>query len=265
MLTLSGMPAWLWGLALWVSLGAGAVRGFAGFGYSALTVAALSIVTSPGPIVPAVLALEVLASLSLVREALRDADRGWLRWLLAGNLVFVPLGVWLLARLPEDVVRLAVAGALMSVTLFIRATGARTLSPSPTLKVAAGVSSGLLNGLTASGGIAAALVMAGVRLPSAALRGTMILFLLFSGAYAVLWAALWAALLAGRVGAPDSLVGPHTLVWVLVLGPSMFAGIWLGRRAFHGADPARYRSFVLNLLMAISAVGLVRASVVLWR
>ncbi len=123
------------------------------------------------------------------------------------------------------------------------------------------MSSGLLNGLTASGGIAAALVMAGVRLPSTALRGTMILFLLCSGAYAVMWAAL----MAGLVGAPVSLVGPHTLAWVLVLGPSMFVGIWLGRRAFQGADPARYRGFVLNLLMAISAVGLARASMVLWR
>ncbi|MEO7854143.1 MAG: sulfite exporter TauE/SafE family protein [Rubrivivax sp.] len=261
MLTLAGLSPLMWGLALLVSLGAGAVRGFAGFGYSALTVAALSIVTSPGPLVPAVLSLEVLASLSLVREALRDADRGWLRWLLAGNLVFVPVGVWLLARLPEDVVRLVVAGALMSVALFIRVAGARTLRPSPTLKGAAGVASGLLNGLTASGGIAAALVMAGVRLPSTALRGTMILFLLCSGAYAVLWAAL----MAGLIGAQASLVGPQTLAWVLLLGPSMFAGIWLGRRAFHGADPARYRGFVLNLLMAISAIGLLRASVVLWR
>ncbi len=255
------MPPLLWGLALLVSLGAGAVRGFAGFGYSALTVAALSIVTSPGPIVPAVLTLEVLASLSLVREALRDADRGWLRWLLVGNLLFVPLGVWLLARLPEDVVRLAVAAALMSVALLVRAAGTHTLRPSPALKATAGLSSGLLNGLTASGGIAAALVMAGVRLPPAALRGTMILFLLCSGAYAVMWAAL----IAGLIGAPAALVGPQTLSWVLVLGPTMFAGIWLGRRAFRGADPARFRGFVLNLLIAISAVGLLRASVVLWR
>jgi uncharacterized membrane protein YfcA len=260
MLTLSGLPPWTWALALLVSLGAGAVRGFAGFGYSALTVAALSVITSPGPIVPAVLSLEVLASLSLVREALRVADRGWLRCLLAGNLVFVPAGVWLLARLPEDVVRLVVAGALMTVALIIRAAGTRTLPPWRAIKVGAGVASGLLNGLTASGGIAAALVMAGVQLPSTALRGTMILFLLISGAYAVLWAAL----MAGLIGAQASLVGPQTLAWVLVLGPSMFTGIWLGRRAFRGADPARYRVFVLNLLMAVSAIGLLRASVVLW-
>ena len=32
---------------------------------------------------------------------MRDADRAWLRWLLAGNLLFVPVGIALLAVLSE--------------------------------------------------------------------------------------------------------------------------------------------------------------------
>ena len=39
--------------ALLVSLGAGVVRGYAGFGYSALTVAGMSLFVAPAPVIPA--------------------------------------------------------------------------------------------------------------------------------------------------------------------------------------------------------------------
>ena len=58
---------WVIGLALAVSLGAGMVRGYAGFGYAGLTVAAMALLVTPSTFVPAVLAVEVIASLSLLR------------------------------------------------------------------------------------------------------------------------------------------------------------------------------------------------------
>ncbi len=48
---------------------AGIVRGFAGFGFSALSVAGMSLLLPPAQVVPAVFVLEVVASLSLLREA----------------------------------------------------------------------------------------------------------------------------------------------------------------------------------------------------
>lgn len=59
-------------VGLLISIGAGVVRGFSGFGFSALTVAGISLVMSPSTIVPAVLMLEILASLSVWRAAIRD-------------------------------------------------------------------------------------------------------------------------------------------------------------------------------------------------
>lgn len=85
------LPVLLGGLL--VVLAAGIVRGFAGFGFAALAVAGLSLFVAPATVVPALLALEVLASVSLLRRAVRDADRGWLGWLLLGNAVCIPLGM----------------------------------------------------------------------------------------------------------------------------------------------------------------------------
>jgi uncharacterized membrane protein YfcA len=96
----AGPAAWLpnaspglLALAVAVVFGAGIVRGFAGFGFSALCVAGLSLVMPPAQVVPPVFVLEVLASSSLLRGALAHADWRWLNWLLAGNALFIPVGV----------------------------------------------------------------------------------------------------------------------------------------------------------------------------
>ena len=60
--------------SLCVVFAAGIVRGFAGFGFSAITVAGMSLVVSPALVVPAIFMLEVLASLSQLRGIARDID-----------------------------------------------------------------------------------------------------------------------------------------------------------------------------------------------
>src|SRR4051794_28834970 len=79
--------------SLLIVFGAGIVRGFAGFGFSALCVAGLALLVSPAKVVPAIFILEVLASISLLRSALRDIDWPWLSWLIAGNTLCIPLGI----------------------------------------------------------------------------------------------------------------------------------------------------------------------------
>ena len=62
------VPALQLAYGMAVVLVAGIVRGFAGFGFSALTVAGMSLFISPAQVVPVAFVLEVLASLSLERE-----------------------------------------------------------------------------------------------------------------------------------------------------------------------------------------------------
>ena len=95
-------------VGLIASLGAGVVRGFSGFGFSALTVVGLSLVMAPGAVVPAVLVLEILASMSVWRAAVRDLDMAWLKSLVIGNAILVPIGVYMLAHLDPVLLRLVV-------------------------------------------------------------------------------------------------------------------------------------------------------------
>ena len=239
---------------LLVSLGAGVVRGFAGFGYSALTVAGLSLFVAPATIVPAVLSLEVLASLSMWRSALREADRSWLGWLLAGNLVFIPVGIGLLAWLPPTELRLVVGLTLLVAAVLMRLAGSRRFAPTRRLQAGAGLASGLLNGMTASGGVAAAMLLTAAGVPAAALRATMVSMLFFAGLYALLCAALMPH------GQGTGLLTMDTLRWGLLLAPTMLAGIGIGRRAFAHIDVGGFRRHVLTLLIVIAALGTLRAA-----
>ena len=94
------LPLHLIVVNLLIVFAAGMVRGFSGFGFSALCVAGLSLFVPPAQVVPPIFVLEVLASVTLLRGALKDADWPWLSWLALGNALFIPLGVALLAFVP---------------------------------------------------------------------------------------------------------------------------------------------------------------------
>ncbi len=240
---------------LLVVLGAGVVRGFAGFGFSALTVAGFSVFTSPAEIVPIAIVLEVLASISLIRSATGDADRHWLGWLVAFNLLCIPLGLLLLAWLPETRLRLAIGGTLLTTAGLLRVFEGHTIPPGLVMRAATGAAAGLVQGAAASGGVTAALLMTAARLPATALRATMIAYLLFAGPYTLLCAAF----VTGGADGGSALLNARTFVDAAVFAPVMILGIWIGKHAFTGTDPARYRHFVLNLLIAMSLLGVGRA------
>ncbi|MBL8343448.1 MAG: sulfite exporter TauE/SafE family protein [Rubrivivax sp.] len=249
-------------LALAVVFAAGIVRGFAGFGFSAICVAGLSLAMPPAQVVPPVFVLEVLASLSLLRGALAHADWRWLSWLLVGNALFIPAGVALLAWLPETPLRLLIGVLLLAAAVASRFGLAMALQPTRGVRLMAGVVTGVFNGVAAIGGTALAVLLSTSSMPPAAMRATMIVLFLFTDLYALGVAALLpmgAAAAAGEGG--GALLGWHTLRWALVLAPAMLAGIWVGSRSFRGVAPERFRRIVLDLLIVIAALAVLRAGV----
>lgn len=238
---------------------AGIVRGFAGFGFSALSVAGMSLLLPPALVVPPVFVLEVLASLSLLREAWRDADLRWLRWLVLGNALCIPVGLALLAWLPELELRLLLGALLLSAAVLLRCGFSAGLEPSWRVRLGTGLVSGFVNGVAAIGGIAVAVLMSSTALPPAAMRATLIVMFLFTDLYALGWAAVLPAAAEGEAG----LLGAQTFSLALMLAPAMLAGIWCGRRFFLGLPPEAFRQRVLEALIVIAALGVLRAGVAL--
>ncbi|NVM86399.1 hypothetical protein FHT32_000022 [Variovorax sp. SG517] len=243
--------------SLCVVFAAGIVRGFAGFGFSAITVAGMSLVISPALVVPAIFMLEILASLSQLRGIARDVDLPWLGWLMLGNLICIPIGVALLAWLPETPLRLLIGVLLMAAALSLRGGAHVALEPTRGLRLTAGLASGFINGVAAIGGIAVAVLLSTAKMAPAALRATLIALLLFSDVVSLISAAL----MPSSAHASGNLLGPDTLKWALWLAPAMLAGIWWGQRSFKGVSPEQFRRLVLNLLIGLAAMSVVRSVV----
>ena len=169
-----------------VVLFAGFVRGLTGFGFSALCVSCLSVFLPPAQVVPALFVLEILASISLLKTCWPDVHWSWLRVLLVGNLVFIPLGVLTQQSLPADTLRLLIAG-IIGVIALAQLQGLRPQGPpGKALQWGTSMVSGWLNGLAAIGGIAVAMVFNQTRLAPAVMRASLVVFFLFTDLFALL-------------------------------------------------------------------------------
>jgi uncharacterized membrane protein YfcA len=251
------LPAAQMVASLGVVLLAGIVRGFAGFGFSALAVAGLSVLVPPARVVPTILLLEIAGSLSLLPGALREVDARWLRALVAGNALAIPLGVALLAVLPDAPLRAAIGAALLVGALALRSGWHPRWQPTAPVRLAVGLVSGLFNGLAAIGGIAVAVLLASTALAPQALRATLIALFLFTD----LWSLVVAAAIDASGLAANRLTGLALVHWAVWLAPAMFAGIAIGARRFGRHANARLRARMVDLIVLVAAVA-VASSVV---
>ncbi|MBK9608740.1 MAG: sulfite exporter TauE/SafE family protein [Betaproteobacteria bacterium] len=236
--------------AMAIVLLAGVVRGFAGFGFSALTVAGMSLFFSPAQVVPAVFVLEVVASLTLLRSVWGEIHWGWLRPLLVGNALAIPLGVWMLAVVPEGPLRALVSLVILSAAVLLLSGFKAPWSDTPRLRLGTGLVSGVFNGLAAIGGMAVAVMLFTTAISGAAARATLIALFFATDLYALAWA-----------GAND-LLDANLLRWVAWLFAPMLIGIAIGRRHFLRVDEAGFRRAVLRVLAVMAGLGLLRAG---WR
>jgi uncharacterized membrane protein YfcA len=252
---LSALPPLLIGTALVVVFLAGVVRGFSGFGFSALCVAALSLFLPPARVVPPIFVLEIVASISLLRGAWPAVDWRWMAWLAVGNVLFIPAGVWVLAFVSDVPVRLLIGAMLLAAALAMRREAAPTLALTPLVGLVSGVVSGFFNGVAAIGGMAIAVLFSAAKMEPQRLRATLIVLFLGTDLYALVWAAILPADNPGGNG----LLGRETLVGAMAMLPAMLAGIWVGQRSFAGVSPQQFRRHVLDLLAFIALVTVVRA------
>lgn len=227
--------------------GAAVVRGYSGFGFSLLSVTALSLFFEPRAIVPSIFILEVAASAHLMINSWRDVHWQSLRRLAVGCLVGTPAGVYVLARVPPAPLTVALSAiALLVASLLARGFVLRTM-PGRTATVATGLASGLLNGSMGIGGPPVVMFFFGSPAGVATGRASMIAYFLFTDVLGLAWQ--W----------HESLLNENVLARALVYAPALGAGVWVGNRAFVAVNPERFRYWVLRLLMALAGLTGARA------
>ena len=242
---LAGWPlAWM---AL-VVLVAAYIRGYSGFGISALVISASALVTNPLNFVPVVMLLEVAATAGQAPTALKDVNWPLLRWLLAGAIIAMPVSIALLSSLDTDMLRLIVSAWILIMCAALL-SGWSLRSKVGTAGVAGtGVVSGLANA-AAVGGLPVALFLTAQNLPARVFRATMIFYLCAID--------LLALPMLGHAG----IISADTFIAAILCVPLLAAGVWLGGRRFVTAEPENFRRMAIGLLALLAVLGLLKSLV----
>jgi uncharacterized membrane protein YfcA len=232
------------GLAV-VTLLAGLVRGFTGFGAGLLMAPWFLMMLGPTRAVPVLVALELVASARLVPSSLREVDpRSSLSLALPACLA-VPLGSSLLVALDPVPVRRAIS-VIILVFVAALASGWRHRRKPPVLALAAtGATSGLLSGFGGVGGPPVVLLLVSGPDTAARNRATLIVFFAMTQTAATIAFAFHGLLTA-------------EVLWrALLLAPVFLLGTHLGASWFHPGRERLYRRVALSLVAISGIAGII--------
>jgi uncharacterized protein len=238
----AGAIAWL---AL-AAFGAAFVRGYSGFGFGALLIAAGALVVNPLRLVALAMLADLVMSAQMWRGIRARIDWRRAAILFAGAFAGLPLGLWALTQVSERAVGVVVALYVLAMGLVLlrgwvlRAGGRGVV-------LGTGVVSGAANA-AGVGGLPVVALLAAQAIPPAVFRATLV-------AYFVLL-DIWTLGLLSAHG----LVTRDTAVALVILAPFFVAGTWAGSRRFLAAEPREFRRFAVILLIGLAIAGLVRAA-----
>ena len=235
-------------LALAVVLFAAAfVRGYSGFGFSAIIVAFAALVTNPLPIIPAAFLCEIAMTAVQARGIRGSIDWRRVAALLSGTALALPLSILTLARAPVPVARLTVSALILVLALVLLSGWQLRRRLGWRGHAATGVAAGLANA-AGVGGLPVAALLAAQPVPPAVFRATLVAFLTGLDLLSLPWMAA-----AG-------LIGRDTVVATLMALPILTCGILLGGRRFLSASPRQFRRMAVVLLLGLALLGLLRAA-----
>lgn len=236
--------------AAFAVLGAGYVRGFSGFGFSMITIITLSLVLPPAKVVPAILLWEVAASSWLLPKIWKDVDWRSLIWLGAGSAIGNPIGVYLLANLPEKPMRIIIATIILSLVILMWTGFKLRTMPGKGATAVTGAVSGVFNGAATVGG--PPIIMFFFSSPAAVATGRASMIAFFLGT------DIWATGFCAYHG----LLNVQSLALSAVLMIPLIIGVSLGGRSFVKTDEKKFRRAVLTLLFFLSISALIRAIII---
>lgn len=229
-------------------LAAAFVRGYSGFGFSALVVAGGGLLMNPVLLVPVVILCELAMTTVQARGLAGLPDWRRIGAMLLGAALAMPLAIAVLARIGTDPARLAISALILAMCLLLLSGWTLRRRVGAAGHAGVGVISGLANG-AAVGGLPVAAFLAAQPMAAPAFRATMIVYLTAIDLVALplLW---WHGLVSA-----DSLV-----VFALAL-PLLAAGIALGGRRFLAASPQDFRRMTIWLLAGLAGLGMLKSLV----
>ncbi len=225
---------------------AGLVRGFAGFGLSALIMASLVLIMPPSTLIPVCFLLEAMASLIMFRGGLRQANQTIAWGLAITSAIGVPVGLLATITLPSDLSR------TIALCLILILAGLQWLNKSPAFLATrnglylSGFVAGVSTGLAGVGGMVVALYVLAQKAPAVQMRASLVMYLFLGMFTSVIWLSL------------SGLLDTLALKRAVMLSPMLIIGVLVGTALFKPSLQQFYRQFCLTLLLVLALAGLAR-------
>ncbi len=221
------------------------VRGYSGFGFSALVVSSSALVMDPLHIVGVVMVCEFAMTFQQWRGVKADVQWWRVLALMIGAAVGLPLGLWGITRVGVDVTRAIIAVyVLIMCAVMLRGWQIRSEQRfAPHLGV--GIFAGFANSVGMAGlPVASYFTAQGVS--AAVFRATLIAYFAALDLFSI--PVMWA----------NGIIVWDTLRLAVGVVPLMLIGIWAGGRHFLKTDPQDFRKFAIGLLAGLALINLVK-------
>jgi uncharacterized membrane protein YfcA len=219
---------------------AGMVRGFAGFGAAMVMTPIFSALYGPAVGVALCLMLEIAVALPVVPGVLSLVDWRRIGLMLVAAAVGVPLGNLVLTWAEPEPMRWAISAIVLGAVALLASGWRYKGKPRPATTLAAGVSSGFLNGLAGMAGPPIAFYYLAGQENAAHVRANLTTYFVFVDLVAI-------ATFASR-----SLIDWNTVVLAMFLAPAVMLGGVLGAKLFPLASENFYRRLALALLVGVA-------------
>ena len=243
-----------------VVFAAGIVRGYTGFGFSALLVATLGLVQPLTLIVPLTMLLEIAASVFMMREVWKQIDWRWLTRMLVGIVIATPLGVAALRSAPPGVLKVVVSLAILLCCFAIWRNWKPPWSGGGMTQFVTGIVAGVANGAAAIGGLPIIAILLATGIGSATIRATVSALIFLMDVLGIGSFISGVSMLGIGLGVAQDLVFMSTVFLAVAMLVPMLIGVALGSRQFAGTSEAAFKQRTLVLLMVLALIGLVRAA-----
>ncbi len=222
------------------------VRGYSGFGFSALIVLTATWVLPPQKVVPIILLLEITASFQLLPSIWKHIHWAKLIRLLTASAVSIPVGIYGLAYLDENLMRLLISVLVLFASLLILQGRSYSRYDSPALDFGIGLISGAMTGAAAIGGLAVVVVFLSLQLEAVVIRSTLTALFFVTDIYASL------------LGLSFGFLDRQLLVIAAFMLLPLILGVLIGSHVFKKSSSTSFRQFTLGLLILLSLAGLLR-------
>ncbi|MFN3605847.1 MAG: sulfite exporter TauE/SafE family protein [Cypionkella sp.] len=221
------------------------VRGYSGFGFSALVVSASALVTNPLYFVAVVMFCEFGLTFQQWRGISRDVNWPVVGVLMLGAAVGLPIGLAIITAVSVDTVRAVVAVYVLAMCAVLLRGWTLRAQGLPITGVV-GTFAGAANAVGMAG-LPVATFFTAQSMPAAAFRATLIAY------FAIL--DLFSAPLMWWHG----LVTWDTIYTAALSAPIIGFGGWVGGRRFLAVAPQDFRRFAIGLLAFLALLGLGKA------